>query len=247
MTMSRAVLLEALGFPVLGKLVPLSRDPAWRVPRMGLFQALMQHDVPHRFRSPSSLWALLHGGPMPAMCTWERLLEGQDFDSLLSALGDAGGCSSWRLSSWNLRWLVSSHTDKAARKRALLRRWLQSRRVVLLGETHWFDADVATWSSAFPGSRVFAAPAVRGPRGGPSGGVAVILPQGYSLDSWRILVPGYAVEVLAHQQGAESTRFVSMYLPDGGQRLISGTADSPIPAGGRPAFLLHRGFQPPVP
>ena len=78
---------------------------------------------------------------------------------------------------------------------------------------------------------------MRGPRGGPSGGVAIILPQGYFLDSWRVLVDGYAVEVLAHQQGADTARFVSLYLPDGGQRLVAQQIRRSLTQDDRPSFF----------
>ena len=114
--------------------------------------------------------------------------------------------------SWNARWLLSPHTDKAARKRAIICKWLQSRRVVMLNETHWFLRDFATWETAFPGARVFAAPAVEGRRGGPKGCVAILLPHGCSLETSRVLVPGYALEVVARRADDSVARFVTAYL-----------------------------------
>ena len=142
---SRLALLGALGHPPLDELVPFARTPTWAIARRGLSRVLGEQDFSLRIRSPSSLWALLQGGSLPRGCTWERLLRGHDLDSLLTAVGNRGRQQGWQLAVWNLRWLISLHTDQASRKRAIVRRWLQARRVVLLQETHWFDRDLATW------------------------------------------------------------------------------------------------------
>ena len=132
---SRLALLGALGHPSLGDLVPFARTPAWAVARRGLSRILDEQNLSLRIRSPSSLWALLQGGPLPRGCTWALLLHDSDLDSLVAAVNNRGDRQGWRLASWNLQWLVSPHTDKAARKRAIVRRWIQARRVVLLQET----------------------------------------------------------------------------------------------------------------
>merc|ERR1712155_447050 len=95
-----------------------------------------------------------------------------------------------RIATWNIRWLVSPHTEQATAKRGVVRQWLDAGHVSLLQETHWDQADIAIWTTPFPAATLAAAPAVPGPRGGPCGGVATLLPCGFTLLQSDIVVPG---------------------------------------------------------
>ena len=67
-------------------------------------------------------------------------------------------------------------------------------------------------------------PARLGPRGGPQGGVAVLLPPGVELVSSRVLVPGCAIEVVARHGGGGTDGWVatvrSVYLPPDSRREV---------------------------
>ena len=62
------------------------------------------------------------------------------------------------------------------------------------------------------GCRVISSEAVDGPRGGPAGGVAIVVPCQCPIVRHRTLVPGYGVEATI-RCGDEEVRVVSLYLP----------------------------------
>ena len=76
-----------------------------------------------------------------------------------------------------------------------IRELLLSGTIVAVQETHWTEADAAVWGSLFPGSQVFASPATRGPRGGPQGGVALLIPHPWVARQVREVLPGRYLEV----------------------------------------------------
>ena len=162
-------LWEALGQPTLTGLLPTARSPEWCSTRRTLAAALRKHGLQHKVRSAFTLWNLLHHTSPPRGATWSTLIANYTFNQLCQQLRARHVQAGVRLASWNLRWLVSPHTDQAAGKRALVRRWLEAGRIVLLQETHWTAADLAVWETAFPAATVLAAPATAGPRGGPQG------------------------------------------------------------------------------
>ena len=88
---------------------------------------------------------------MPPGSTWRDLLRSEGFSALLGAVRDRRTNRGWRFAVWNSRWLISPHTDKAAQKRAIIRKWLDAGRVVLLQETHWQRCDIAIWESMLNG------------------------------------------------------------------------------------------------
>ena len=73
-------------------------------------------------------------------------------------------------------WRLSPHTERAAAKHAELGRALRGGSVVLLQETHWTLAAAAQWGGLFSAAQVAHSVARVGPRGGPQGGVAVVVP-----------------------------------------------------------------------
>ena len=207
---------EALGCPPLGALLPVAGSPAWSAARCCLQAVLCRRGVSRRIRSPGVLWRLLWGGELPRGATWGSLTGGKVLDDLLATLRGADSAESWRVAAWNLRWAVSPHTQQAAAKRELVRRWLEAGRAVLLQETHWSREDEAVWAPLFPTARLHATPAVPGPRGGAQGGVAVLLPHGADVLRTAEAVPGSAVLVELRKDG-QLARLVSLYLPPGGK------------------------------
>ena len=220
---SRA-LWEALGWPGEGLPLPTAHSPAWRAIRSNLRAALTSAGAPPRVRSPRALGLLLRGTPPGPGETWGSLLAGGGWSELCRALRTGNSAAGLRLASWNLRWMVSPHTAQNAAKRDAIRQWLEAGRTVLLQETHWTPEDQAVCGACFPAAQLFAAPAVLGPRGGPQGGVAILLPLGVGVSSHRILVPGCALEVRAEIEG-RMVRFLSLYVPPGDHdRVISSLA-----------------------
>ena len=173
-----SALQAALGYPPLGGYLPGARAPAWRHARILLQEHFRRLGLRTHIRSPAALWALLHPTNVPRGATWGQLITDctlADLERTLRAPTIGQGA---RLASWNVRWMVSPHTAQNASKRATIRHWLDAGRLVLLQETHWDAADCAIWASAFPAATAYATPAGRGPRGGPQGGVAAIVPLG---------------------------------------------------------------------
>ena len=231
---SRA-LWEALGQPAWEAPLPTARSPAWRVCRQSLQAALEGTGLRQRVRSPSSLGLLLRGRlPVPGD-TWGSLLEGAGWGALCAALRTGAMARGARFVTWNLRWMVSPHTARNADKRSAVRQWLEAGRIVFLQETHWSEADLAVWGACFPASTLLAAHAVLGPRGGPQGGVAILLPQGMAVLSHRVLVPGCALEVCVELDGRRA-RLLSLYLPPGEQRRVLPVLASSLPEDGAALF-----------
>ena len=115
-------------------------------------------------------------------------------------------------------WLLSQHTERAA---AELGRVLRAGNVVLLQEAHWTPATATQWGGLFKATQVAHAVARVGPRGGPQGGVAVVVPHPHRVLGNRVLAPGCALEVMVAARGTERrVAFVSVYLPPDSRRKI---------------------------
>ena len=171
MTNSSSSLWEALLRPPEHGCVPLAGTREWRARSLALDGRLQAEGWNRRIRSPAALWALLHGGSIPAGSTWGRLVAGQTVDSLIQALGRERQCAPFGIVSWNVNWLRSTDGGQSDSKRNCVRRWLDKGKAVLLQETHWNATDVGVWTSHLPAARVLASPAVQD-----RGGVAIVLP-----------------------------------------------------------------------
>ncbi len=169
-------LWEALGRPCLAAPLPLARSPAWEGARRALRTALSNHGLHHTPRSPTALWRAVHGQRAPPRATWAQLCQQVTLPHLVNRVRAHHSEDGPRLASWNVRWLRDPHSATAARKRDVINRLLASGYIVLLQETHWDPAAAAQWGSSFPACRLFFTPCVPGPRGGPAGGVATIVP-----------------------------------------------------------------------
>ena len=187
-------LVEALGSPPLSSLLPFARSPSWHAARLSLQERLAEFRA--RFRSPSALWGALHGGTPPPGATWASLCRPGTWHRLIALLRSPSPAPLLsRVVSWKCRWLVDPDADANRAKRALIRGWLEHGRIVVLQETHWSDLDEKVWASLLPACKVYASNARPGRLGGPQGGVAVLVPDRYSVSECRVLAPGLAVAV----------------------------------------------------
>ena len=118
-------LWEALGRPCLAAPLPGPRSLGWRVACAALHRCLLERGVRARLRSAAVLWRALGGGPPRAGADWRQLCELGDVDTLVGALGLRDAVGSVRFATWNVRWLLSPHTERAAAKHAELGRALR--------------------------------------------------------------------------------------------------------------------------
>ena len=148
-----------------------------------------------RLRSPTALWGRFYAGRGPPRgATWADLVRGRTVADLARGLEHGGsGQGDLRLASWNVRWLVSPHSDKGKLKKAVITRHLLQGRIVAIQETHWDSRDEAVWQGMFPGTDVVSSPARLGPRGGPQGGIALLAPRPYELMAQREVLAGCSV------------------------------------------------------
>ena len=209
-----ASLWEALGAPPWRQVLPTARDPSWVAAHRSLWLQLSATGVARRFRSPASLWLLLHGSSLRLGSTWGQLCQDH---TLADVAGLAGApiCGSAPTSTtWNVRWLHNPHTATAAAKRAAILRRLQVGDILFLQETHWSDTSQAIWAGLFPAATVVSAPGRPGPTGGRQGGVAIIIPAGWSLVDSAIRVEGCCVEAVVRSPRDDTTYCLrSIYLP----------------------------------
>ena len=109
-------LWELAGRPPASCPLPPSRSEAWKAVRGALQNALRKEGCLYKARSPGGVWTLLHGTPLPAGATWQDLV-GDLTLRLLVEKAENRILSSFRLASWNLRWLIDPGTRRARRKR----------------------------------------------------------------------------------------------------------------------------------
>ena len=149
MSLPMSSLWEALGRPCLAAPLPGPRSLGWRVACAALHRCLLERGVRAKLRSAAVLWRALGGGRRRAGADWRQLCELGDVDTLVGALGLRDAVGSVRFATWNVRWLLSPHTERAAAKHAELGRALRGGNVVLLQETHWTAAAAAQWGGPF--------------------------------------------------------------------------------------------------
>ena len=177
-------LWAALGSPDPLGTAPRARCPTWRAAQQSLTRALIKRKCFSRVRSWQGLWPLLHTSPLPSHATWQNLCLSFSVQDLITALALRAAQNPLSFTFWNVRWLVSPHTDAAIGKRGAVCNQILRGTITALVETHWTSADADLWSSAFPTARVLSAPAW----GERRGGVALIIPQRYEIISSATLV-----------------------------------------------------------
>ena len=118
-------LWEALGRLCLAAPLPGPRSLGWRVACAALQRCLLERGIRARIRSAAVLWRALHGGPPRVGADWRQLCELGDVDTLVGALRLREVVGSVRFATWNVRWLLSPHTERAAAKHAELGRALR--------------------------------------------------------------------------------------------------------------------------
>ena len=77
-------------------------------------------------------------------------------------------------------------------------------KIVAIQETHWLAGDAGVWGGLFPGAEVISSCARNGERGGPCGGVAILIPARYEVIESAVIVPGYCVEAVVCLRGANA-------------------------------------------
>ena len=143
MSVVMASLWEALGCPPLAATLPGARSSAWSAAREMLAAQLREHDVTTRIRSAGVLWRLLAGTAPGPGATWGQLCRLGTVEVLAHRVRATGTSQDFRIVSWNVRWLLSPHTERAAAKRAVIVRALGGGSVVMPQETHWTPAATA--------------------------------------------------------------------------------------------------------
>ena len=102
----------------MGAPLPGPRTLCWRAACTALVQCLGERGVCARFRSAAVLWRTLSGGLPRAGANWRQLCELGDVDTLVGAVALRGAADGIRFATWNVRWLLSPHTERAAAKHA---------------------------------------------------------------------------------------------------------------------------------
>ena len=221
--------------PPIGLPLPPARTASWAAARESLEAALRQEGCSHRVRSAASLWGAAQGGTAPRGATWGDLCERQTLESVRRALeaarSPAGGL---RAVTWNLRWAVDPHTPKAVAKRAVVLKAIRGGCAVALQETHWGPDGTELWAALLPGAQLLSTAARAGPLGGPQGGVAVALPEEWTVLETATIVAGRAMDVtFLRTATARPCVMRVVYLPPedraGVLRLL---ADAPPPGDG---------------
>ena len=215
-----ASLWESAGRPPLQGRLPLAHTTAWATARAGIQRALGNTGCPARFRSPQALWDILHATPLPPAPTWALLLADLTVDDLAQAAQESNQHRTCDVVAWNARWLVRTDTSTAGAKRNIVLRCLDQRNIVVLQETHWTEQTQALWETLFPGTQVVATNARPGPKGGPQGGVAILVPHPYDIVEQRVIVQGCAVEADVRLKATDSETFTirGVYLPPDSRR-----------------------------
>ena len=86
--------------------------------------------------------------------------------------------------------------------------------VVAIQETHWDPAAEQAWEALLPDTRIVSTGATVGPRGGPQGGVALVIPREHELLEWKVLKEGCGVAAKIRRKGEEEHGwYISAYAP----------------------------------
>ena len=179
-------LRAAFGSPRARAPIGGRRSHAWHAGLASLAKSLgrPRRLIPAPFRSPASLFSMLHGRSPPSRgarqthLSWGDLFDDFSLEGALARVKATARVASGCPPSvcWNGRWLKSIHHPSGVAKRNAIKSWLDGGKVVLLQETHWDTMASSVWAASLAPVRVLWTPAGLGPRGGLSGGTAVLLP-----------------------------------------------------------------------
>ena len=131
----RPALWEVLLDPPGADFLPSARSDSWSTRIDTLHSYLRSVGQTACIRTPTSLWTLLRGTPLPTGATWSLLIGTSSVQDLVDATRrhrDLAGPSSV---SWSVRWMVDPHTAQNNAKRLRIRRWLDAGKIVMLQET----------------------------------------------------------------------------------------------------------------
>ena len=91
--------------------------------------------------------------------------------------------------------MINPNEPRSLAKREVILRTLLRGTTVCLQETHWDEPAGNLWDNMFPGAEVAWTASRLGPRGGPQGGVAIIVPHGRRILDTHVDVPGCCLTV----------------------------------------------------
>ena len=215
--MPTPTLIAALGNPPVTGRLPSAHSAAWALAKNSLRRQLEARGCRAFPRSPASLHSLATGASRlpPPGATWASIVQAASLDDLVARLRGPQRPASPQLLAWNVRWMQSTHTDQAARKKGPIAAAAARGDICLLQETHWYPRDAALWGGLFPQATLYHSPARPGPEGGPQGGVAILLPSTWEVQDVTALVPACALQVTARRRarGSAAIRFHSIYFP----------------------------------
>ena len=162
---------ECLGRPNWAALVPGPRTEGWHAARTRLEDGIRLVGRACRIRTPGVLWGLIHtarpGGGLPQRTTWGRLCGDATLGTVLERIEARATAPGLRPATWNVRWLISPHTQQGILKRQRIMRGLNAGKVVALQETHWQTCQAAIWEGLFTGTEVVSTCARESARGAP--------------------------------------------------------------------------------
>ena len=230
MSLATASLWEALGRPPPDDLVGGRRAASWKHARRSLQDALQTQGCHVRVISWRALWAACHADPPPLAVTWRVLCSPIQVGELAVKLNLCGIKKRFGIVYWNVRWFIRHDTKAAAAKRGAICRALNKNNVVCLSETHWSNADAATWAACFPAATLYHTAATPGPQGGPAGGTAILVPHKLETLSHTVLVDGCALLVeVRDRETLTQSHVLSLYFPPNRRQEIMGhLLDHPI-------------------
>ena len=248
-----------IGFPPLNRPVPGKRSRAWDqfCSSISSFSSTVLNPL---ICSPSWLYFRLHSHPPPSNLTWGTLLADKTDAPpavVQGLLGERPLCTYHTVTSWNVRWLVNENHVPTATKKTLITNLLVRKQVVCLQETHWSSTDALLWQHGLVVRNMFWSGATKSPVGPAGnaenpdtderrGGVAILLPAGYSFieGSCQVLVPGFAIYAGVNTPNGEVIHLVNMYLLPGAQEHIWHALDAALPSQARndPKLLMVGDF-----
>ena len=175
----------------------------WKFHGGELHRHLTEAGAVQLIRSPARLALLLHGQAPGRGWTWEKLLSKGCLATLIETIKATPKQNGPGFATWNVRWMRDPHTKKAGIKRAILVKMAVKGVVVAIQETHRDPAAEQAWEALLPDTRIVSTGATVGPRGGPQGGVALVIPREHELLEWKVLKEGCGVAAKIKRKGEE--------------------------------------------
>ena len=213
-------LAAALGVSGVATCVPPKKTRAWRDASRQLHAELSPVGIGRSFTSWQGMWSLLHGTTPPASCTWPELISEFTLHDLACRIRSRVAGRNMSLMAWNVRRLVDPNSRKSTRKKAVVVNATLAGQIVGLTETHWEDSDAACWRLLYLTCTVLHAPAVTLPGGRPKGGVALIVPSKFTVETHSVIVDGCVLTAsIRDKAGGDAFTIMVVYMPPGDHRI----------------------------